>query len=169
MTYVILACTLLGLLCIWIASRQRRAAGLPLGRVLTIDTHGREKHERMLYDPVFDLAGRPDYLIEHQGELVPVEAKSRRAPPQPYSSHVFQLAAYCRLVEVEYGRRPPYGVVKYRDRSIAVAYTAELEASLRQTLTEMRQWQSAAPDRSHASLKRCTSCGYREACDQVLA
>jgi CRISPR-associated exonuclease Cas4 len=169
MAYVIVACTLLGLIFIWTASRQRRAAGLPRGRVLAIDIHDRETYERTLYDPVLDLTGRPDYVIEHKGELVPVEAKSRRAPPQPYPSHVLQLAAYCRLVEVEYRRRPPYGVVKYRDRSIAVGYTAGLEASLRQILAEMRQRQGAAPDRSHASVERCTSCGYRETCDQALA
>lgn len=169
MRYVIFTCTLLGLLCLRYASWQRRKAGLPRGRTLVIDTHGLERNARTLYDAALALAGRPDYVVDHQDGFLPVEVKSRLAPPQPFPSHVLQLAAYCRLVEVEHGRRPPYGVLKYGDKSIPVDYTAELERSLHSVLTEMRQHQGHTPDRSHRSKERCASCGFREVCDQALA
>jgi CRISPR-associated exonuclease Cas4 len=161
MPRAILTCLIFGLLCIWIAGRQRKAAGLPVGRILSEDalTHGRRSP--VLYDPDFDLTGRPDYVIEYEGEIVPVEMKSRRAPDEPYRSHVLQLAAY--------GRRPSRGLLRYRDRSFSVVYTADLERELGDILGHMRRYLRRAPDRAHTSIRRCENCGYRHVCDQALA
>jgi CRISPR-associated exonuclease Cas4 len=169
MPFVILACVGFGLLCLWIAGRQRKAVDLPVGRVIIADDLGPGRRGPVLYDPGVDLAGRPDYVIEHRDDVIPVEVKSRRAPHDPYPSHVLQLAAYCRLVEAAYGRRPAYGVLEYRDRSFSIDYTAELEDELQNVLEQMRLCEDHAPDRSHASIRRCASCGFRQMCDQALA
>lgn len=168
MQFVILACAALGILCLWIAARQRTAIGLPAGRLFSVDDLGPGRRGSVLYDPDLDISGRPDYVIEHEGEIVPVEVKSRRAPDEPYPSHALQLAAYCRLVEATYGRRPTHGVLKYRDHSFSVAYTADLEHELRVVVGRMRQSLSREPDRSHRSKRRCTNCGFRPVCDQAL-
>jgi CRISPR-associated exonuclease Cas4 len=160
---------LLALYLFWQASRQHRATGLPSGRVIYTDTRQWGKVEKPLFDPISGLTGRPDYLVEQQGFSIPVEVKSTYAPSEPYPSHVYQLAAYCLLVERTTGKRPPYGILHYRNRSFALDYTPELEANLQEAVQEMR-WQerSGAADRSHAEPARCARCGYRTVCDQRL-
>jgi CRISPR-associated exonuclease Cas4 len=155
----------------WLARRQRRASGLPVGRVTYSDTGLWNKVERPLYDPLSGLTGKPDYLVESEDgqTLVPVEVKSGRAPGAPHDSHVFQLAAYCRLVERTEGQRPPYGILRYRDRTFIIDYTPALESKLDQILSEIRiQEKRAEADRSHQEAARCARCGYREICDQRL-
>jgi CRISPR-associated exonuclease Cas4 len=153
----------------WQASRQRKAAGLPPGRVIYTDTRQWGKVEKPLFDPVSSLTGRPDYLVEQQGFSIPVEVKSTYAPSEPYPSHVYQLAAYCLLVERTTGKRPPYGILHYRNRDFALDYTPELEADLLRTLQEIRQAErSSSVDRSHDEPARCARCGFRHVCDQRL-
>jgi CRISPR-associated exonuclease Cas4 len=84
------------------------------------------------------LCGKPDYLIQTAEGIVPVEYKSgRMAPAIPFPSHVFQLMAYCLLVEEHYGSRPPHGILKYQDREFTITYTAEYEQELRRIVAEM--------------------------------
>ena len=72
-------------------------------------------------------------------------------------------------MESHYGRRPPYGILKYANRTFAVDYTFELEESLLDLLDEMReQERKRTVDRSHELAARCARCGYRSTCDQRL-
>jgi CRISPR-associated exonuclease Cas4 len=103
-------------------SRQQRESGLPAGRVLYSDPKVIGAPEKPLFDADALLTGKPDYLVEEKGALIPVEVKSGWAPPEPYEGHVYQLLAYCRLVEHAEGKRPPYGILRYRNRSFAVDY-----------------------------------------------
>jgi CRISPR-associated exonuclease Cas4 len=169
MPYVVLALLGVGLLLLWLGQRARRAAGLPPGRVVAQDTLGRRRAGESLYDPVLDLAGRPDYLVEQGDRLIPIEIKSGRAHAGPRLSHRLQLAAYCRLVEAVYARRPPHGVLQYADQAFALPYSRELEAELTRTLEAMRADLGQALDRSHESPERCRACGFRDLCDQALA
>ena len=168
MVYLIVLLLLIGLGLLWLARRRRAATGLPPGRVVSIDTEHLGRFERSLYDPTLNLAGRPDYLVETLGRLVPVEVKSARAPLGPYPSHVLQLAAYCALVETNYGKRPSYGIVKYADRAFSVDYNLSLENELLDLLAEMRRAEHHKPDRSHESVSRCQACGFHQICDQML-
>jgi len=151
------------------AHGQRRAAGLPGGRVIYTDTRAWGKVEKPLYDASLGLSGRPDYLVEQHGRIIPVEVKSGRAPEAPYDAHIFQLAAYCLLVQRTYGRRPPYGIIHYANRDFAVDYTPELEMALLEQLAEMKrdEHRSHVP-RSHSEAARCRGCGFRSLCDQKL-
>ena len=97
----------LALLALWLSSRQRAASGLPEGRVIAADTGSWKRLEKPLYDAQTGLTGRPDYIVEQAGALIPVEVKSGWAPAEPRNSHLFQLAAYCLLVERSSGKRPP--------------------------------------------------------------
>ncbi|HET7009758.1 MAG TPA: Dna2/Cas4 domain-containing protein [Anaerolineales bacterium] len=169
MSYLLVALFVAGVLLIWLSRRAQASAGLPPGRVVSIDALPRQALEQPLYDPVTDLAGRPDYLVQVGRGLVPVEVKSGRAHAGPRPGHVLQLAAYCRLVQVHSSRRPPYGILKYADRAFAVDYTPSLERELMQVLDRMREVGDGPPDRSHESPARCRACGVRHACDQRLA
>ncbi len=167
--YAALAFLLAALILFWISGRTRRAAGLPGGRVIYTDTRAWGKVEKPLYDPTLGLTGKPDYLVEHNGRLIPVEVKSGRAPEAPYDSHIYQLATYCLLVEKTMGKRPPYGIIHYPDRDFAVDYTHELEDALLDLLAEIRrdERRDEVP-RSHESAGRCAKCGFRQVCDQKL-
>src|SRR3990172_10932248 len=158
-----------GLLLLWLGRRAQTYAGLPPGRVLSQDTLGRWRAAESLYDPVHDLTGRPDYLVAQGDGLIPVEVKSGRAHAGPRLSHRLQLAAYCRLVEAVYARRPSHGVLQYADRRYDIPYTAESEAELNKAIAAMRRDLGGEMDRSHESPERCRACGFREQCDQALA
>src|SRR5690242_9968061 len=138
MSYLIFLLFILAIIFFWQSDRQRKAAGLPGGRVVYTDTRGWGKVEKPLYYSALGLTGKPDYLIERNGQLVPVEVKSGRAPQAPYDSHIFQLASYCLLVDKTYGKRPPYGIIHYENRDFAVDYTRELESALMDLLADMQ-------------------------------
>ena len=163
------ALALAALLLLWLGSRQQRSSGLPAGRVLYSDPKLVGAPEKPLFDADAMLTGKPDYLVEDKGALIPVEVKSGWAPPAPREGHLYQLAAYCLLVERTTGVRPPYGLIHYRNRTFAVDYTPELEARLTALLTEIhRQERQAEVHRSHDEPSRCAACGYRSICDEKL-
>ncbi|MBT3189080.1 MAG: CRISPR-associated protein Cas4 [Anaerolineae bacterium] len=168
--YIFLILLLIAIFLFWQSNRQRRRTGLPGGRVIYTDTGQWGRVEKPLYDASMRLTGRPDYLVERNGKIIPIEVKSGKAPDAPYDSHIYQLASYCLLVHKTMGKRPPYGIIHYSNRDFAVDYTPALEAALLDILAEMRR-----DDRrkevacSHSSASRCRGCGYRKICDQRLA
>ncbi len=160
---------LASLLLLRLADWQRQRTGLPQGQVIYADTGAWKRVEQPLFSPHYRLTGKPDYLLDDDGQIVPVEVKSGAAPPQPYPSHVLQLAAYCLLVEEAFGTRPSYGIIRYRDDTFAVDFTPQLEDRLLTTLSDMRQ--DAATDdvpRSHDNPAQCAACGYHPYCHQSL-
>jgi CRISPR-associated exonuclease Cas4 len=160
---------ILGLILLVWVMLNRRSSGLPGGKVIYTDTRGWGKPEKPLYDPDLGLAGKPDYLVEQGGKIIPVEVKTRRAGDSaPYDSHIYQLAAYCLLVQRVLGKRPPYGILRYADKTFQIDYTQELETGVIELLLEMRRYDRTQPDRSHDLPARCRKCGYRSACDQAL-
>ena len=167
--YIALALFLLAVIFFWQSARQRRSAGLPGGRVIYSDTRAWGPVEKPLYDNALGLTGKPDYLVEQNGRLIPVEVKSGRAPEAPYDSHIYQVAAYCLLVERTMGSRPPYGIIHYADRDFAVDYTHDLENALLDILAEIRRDERREEvDRSHDSPARCAKCGFRNICEQKI-
>ncbi|HQV93233.1 MAG TPA: CRISPR-associated protein Cas4 [Anaerolineales bacterium] len=170
MLYVAFFLLLLAFLFFWQSNRQRSEAGLPGGRVIYTDTRGWNKLEKPLFYAALELTGKPDYLVEQNGKIIPVEVKSGRAPEAPYDSHIYQLASYCLLVEKTYHKRPPYGIIHYDDKNFSVEYTHELEQSLLELLTEMkRDGMKKEVARSHEQASRCKRCGFKSVCDQSLA
>jgi len=165
---------LAALFLLWQARRRQKASGLPAGRMIYSDTPAWGPVEAPLYDNELFLTGKPDYLMNGKDGIIPVEVKSSRIGSSPYDSHIFQLAAYCRLVEANFGKRPRYGILNYPNQTFAVDYTPELEASLKSLLEQMRLdgRLAASPRkevaRSHDNPERCRGCGYRDICDQAL-
>ena len=120
------------------SDRRRRAAGIPTGEIIYLDTGDWRRNDHPLYSIRYQLAGKPDYLIDSGGEIIPVEVKSGRGRNVPYDSHIYQLAAYCLLIEQTFGTRPPYGLLHYSNQDIAIDYTPELEQSLIDIIREIR-------------------------------
>ncbi len=167
--YLGLFLLLLALILMFVAGAQRRASGLPGGRVIYTDTRVWGEVEKPLYDGELGLTGKPDYLVEQNGKLIPVEVKTGRTPEAPYDSHIFQVASYCHLVHKTFGKRPPYGIIHYPARDFAIDYTPELESALLDIIADMRiDERRASVPRSHEQEHRCRRCGFREVCDERL-
>lgn len=160
---------LLGIFLLFQGERRRKYTGLPHGRIISADMGEWGPVAAPLYDRFLGLTGKPDYLVSSGSDLIPVEVKSTRAPTTPYDSHIYQLAAYCLLVESHYDQRPPYGILRYSDRTFAIDYTFELEEKLLEVIESMRQQERrASVGRSHSQPARCARCGYHNHCDQRL-
>ncbi|HEX6304066.1 MAG TPA: PD-(D/E)XK nuclease family protein [Anaerolineales bacterium] len=170
MLWLAILLTILAMGLLWISSRQRHTTGLPGGRVIYADTKDWGAVEQPLYDPIVGLTGKPDYLVQQGNYLIPVEVKSKRISQAPYDGHIYQLAAYCLLVQRVFGQRPPYGILHYANRTFSIDFTPELESQLIDLVLEMQtQNNRKGVDRSHEARVRCVRCGYRSICDQSLA
>jgi CRISPR-associated exonuclease Cas4 len=149
----------------------QKKTGLPGGRVVYSDTRmWGQPLEKPLFDGSLAITGKPDYLIQTNDELIPVEVKSSRAPSAPYDTHIYQLAIYCLLVEKVYQKTPPYGLIRYPGKSFKIDFTPELRQETLHLISEMHQkenWRSIP--RQHEEPARCRSCGYRDRCDQALS
>ena len=152
------------------SGRLQKRTGMPGGQVIYSDHETWYPNAESLHSSKHRLVGKPDYLVQKiNGEIIPVEVKSRLAPKSPLDGHVLQLAAYCMLVEETYGRRPSYGILHYKDRAFAIDYTEKLEQQLLDLLIDMRHDHHAADlDRTHENLHLCAACGFRERCDQAI-
>lgn len=160
---------LLALILLWRARAQRREAGLPPGRVVYADTGAWSRCEKPLFSRRYRLTGRPDYLVEERGRVIPVEVKPSRVAPAPYPSDILQLAAYCLLVEEATGQPPPHGLIKYRDAAFAVDYTPQLRARLLDAFAQMHLDRAARDvPPSHDEPGRCRACGFRAVCGKRL-
>lgn len=167
--YLVAALLLLALI-FFVASRiLAQRSGIPPGRIIYTD-HGQwRKTVKPLYDAELGLTGKPDYLIQKDGWLIPAEVKSSYAPRSPFDSHIMQLAAYCILVDRNYGERPPYGLLRYRNRTFKIPFTPELEQELLGLIRTIRLCKDRDDlPRSHDHQARCARCGYRNTCDQRL-
>jgi len=160
---------LLGLSLLLLVNRRQKASGLPAGRIIYADTGAWSPVEKSLFDPNLGLVGRPDYLVQEGDQFIPIEVKTSRVREAPYDSHIYQLAAYCRLVQSAYGKRPAYGILHYPNHNFAIDYTPELEEALLQIVEGMHTLERKTEvGRSHETRARCQACGYRLACDQKL-
>jgi CRISPR-associated exonuclease Cas4 len=153
------------------SSRFGRKSGMPPGEVAYADASGRAQEpfisKRLL------MAGKPDYLMkDRNGDLIPIEVKSSNAPRagRPYESHLMQLAAYFLLLEDVLQRPVPYGLIRYRNRTLRVANTDELRTRLMDVIAQMRRLMSRdVARRSHNRPQRCSRCSVAHACDERLA
>ncbi|MBU0493033.1 MAG: Dna2/Cas4 domain-containing protein [Chloroflexi bacterium] len=150
------------------AGARRSQAGLPRGRVVYQDTTG--EPARPLFSNRYRLTGRPDYVIQERGAVVPMEVKPGRTAQQPYDGDVLQLGAYCLLVEESEHRRPPHGYLRYADHTFQIPYTDELRTAVLDALDDIRhdlRARDVAP--SHDDPARCRGCGLRDECGEALA
>ncbi len=157
--------------------RERQRTGLPTGKVVTLDLHDRQRLQTPLFSKRYRLTGQPDYLIQRGKEWIPVEVKTVGEVHQPYESHIFQLLAYCLLVEEHYGYQHRDGYLHYRSRfardregiTYQIEYTPERRKRLIDLLGQMHSLEQVADiDRSHQEVARCRGCGYASLCDQKL-
>jgi CRISPR-associated exonuclease Cas4 len=148
---------------------QRRLGGLPDGDLIYADNLPEDCP--VLVSHRYGLKGKPDALVRTKsGELIPVERKKTRAPKhRPYDGDLIQAAAYCVLVEEEYGRIPPFMRIQYADRSFDEPYTPRHKQWVQEVSARLRAARSAgACNRSHGVPAKCRHCGQKPNCEQAL-
>ena len=152
------------------AKHTHKQSGLPGGKIVYSDMGAWEATEETFFDPRLYLTGKPDYVIRQGHMLIPVEVKTGRTPLEPYDSHIFQLAAYCYLIDQATGLRPPYGVLHYPKQTFKIDFTEDMEALLLNLIADMREVERRKGEvsRSHNEVRRCSGCGYRDACQERL-
>lgn len=154
----------------WLYYQRKSGTGLPTGTIV-YDDAGRHDLDRPLVSHRYGLVGKPDYLIETEDGLVPVELKSANCPhPGPYESHIAQLTAHCVLVEDVLGKRGPYGMLQYADTQRRIPYSEAERRQLLQLTDEIRLcWEARDAHRDHCQAGRCRGCEYRAVCGEALA
>ncbi|KAF5071142.1 PD-(D/E)XK nuclease superfamily protein [anaerobic digester metagenome] len=117
----------------------------------------------------YGLSGRPDFVLEIDGQLIPGDLKTGRTPKGPLFSHILQVAAYCLLIAETSGRRPPYGLLRYGSEEHEIEFDPELERMLLDKLEEMRGlMRSGEVHRNHMRPGKCASCSRRDSCPEKL-
>lgn len=125
---------------------------------------------KMFESAKYRLRGRPDYVVLEGEYHIPVEIKTGRTPRGPLFSHILQTAAYCILLEDEFGRPPPYGILKYGDVEHEIDYTADLKQLVLNKLDEMSEARrTGVVHRNHSRKMKCVRCSRRMICPEKLA
>ncbi|HOH92054.1 MAG TPA: hypothetical protein PK791_01680, partial [Anaerolineaceae bacterium] len=72
--------------------------------------------------------------------------------------------------EQSYGQAPPYGVIRYQDKSFEVPYNEVEKERFLDLINQLRTVEACAdaPSRSHSTVSRCRGCGYQDICEQSL-
>lgn len=117
--------------------RKRNSFGVLLKKRIYQDT--KESPGTLLYAKTLPLCGKPDYLIEENSMIFPVEVKTGKTPSVPYLNHQMQLMAYCLLVEENFHVRPIGGYLRYPNKEFKIGYTKEAEESVRSIVYEMME------------------------------
>ncbi|HUS15039.1 MAG TPA: PD-(D/E)XK nuclease family protein [Chloroflexia bacterium] len=160
---------LIGIAALVMSTRLQQASGLPAARVVYTDAGAQQRATESLFSRRYGLVGKPDYLLEDDGAILPVEVKPTRRATQPYDGDVLQLLAYCLLVE-EHHARPPYGLLRYAETTFRIDYTDAARAHLLAAIAEIQAARGGGElDRSHDDARRCAYCMFAEVCDQSLA
>lgn len=156
------------LLVLLIYSLSKSRSRIPRGEIVYNDL---SRPEKPLYSNTLDLVGKPDLVIKRSEVMIPIEYKSSKTPLKPYRSHVLQLAAYCWLVEENFGAKVPYGLLVYNGRNFRVDFDDQLRKELMNTVGWMRDILKMSPEeaKKYRNERNCRFCYLREVCKRAFS
>lgn len=147
---------------VWVLSKLKKFIGFGPQKIIYQDTG----EVPVLFSEKHGLCGKPDYILKEKGYYIPVEVKST---DKLYDTHVAQLLTYCLLVEENFGKVPPCGLLKLQGREEKIAYDKETKNDLLKIISDMKEaLKSNDVNRSHQNASRCRGCLVAENCDQRL-
>ena len=123
-----------------------------------------------LFSKRYRISGKPDYIIKKDDHHIPVEVKTGQHH-EPKKNHVFQLAAYCQILEENYGGFVPYGILVYNDTSqqYKIPFDPKIRFELESAIKKMRRiLKTKKTARNHNDLYKCRSCSMRSYCDKKI-
>jgi len=122
-----------------------------------------------LFSKRYRISGKPDYIVEKNGQYIPVGLKSG-SHSSPLKNHVLQLGTYCQLIEDAYGTYVPYGVLVYDSESFVILFNPQLRFEVSSTIKKMR---TCLHDErviiNHDEGRRCNACSMRRFCGERIA
>ncbi len=137
-------------------------------QITYVDTNDRKP--KLFVSERFGLSGRPDFVLMVENEHIPVEVKTGRVPKGPLFSHILQVAAYCVLIEEDFGVPPSHGIIKYGQTENEIEYDSALRDMVLSKLDEMREIKKTGnAHRNHNKPGKCRNCSRRAACPERLA
>lgn len=146
----------------------RTKHGLGSDEIMYVDEL--DRRPKMFISEKYGLRGRPDYVVLVGDDHIPVEVKTGRVPRGPLFSHILQTAAYCLLLEEEYGKAPPFGLLRYETNQHEIDYTPDMRKLILEKLLEMRELMTTRKvHRNHTRKGKCVHCSRRKKCPERLA
>ena len=138
---------------------------IPSGAITYTDLN---RPAESLFSPRYRLAGKPDYIVQTADGHIPVEFKSGHHT-FPQKNHILQLAAYCQLLEDQFGEFVPYGALVYNNKSHTIAFDPKLRFELETTMKQMRTMlKQGKIQMNHHDPHRCAVCSMRSYCSEKL-
>lgn len=128
------------------------------------------KPAKPLFSKRYRISGKPDYIIKKNNLYIPVEVKTGYHN-EPQKNHIFQLAAYCQLVEDNYGSFVPCGILVYNDTSqqYKIPFDPKIRFELESTIRKMRHLlKTGEIIRNHNDPQKCKHCSMRTYCNTKI-
>lgn len=120
---------------------------------------------KAFFSKKYRISGKPDYIVKKDKRYLPVELKigSHDSPPK---NHIFQLAAYCQLIEENYGIFVPYGILVYNDGyQFNVPFDPKIRFELENTINEMRHiLKNGKINIDFKDQYKCLNCSMKDYC-----
>ena len=136
---------------------------LPSGNIFRTDLN---KPSKALVSDKYRLIGKPDYLLNVNGGIIPVEFKTSR-DGKIKEGHILQLASYCLLIEECYKQKVDYGILDYNGNKYEIPFTDELKNELLNVMFNIRN-EGEQPTRNHENYGKCLNCSYNFGCPSSL-
>ena len=136
--------------------------GIPDGKIVYTDLN---KPAKPFFSKKYRITGKPDYVIMKDEKYLPVELKTG-GYTKPQWNHILQLAAYCHLLEENYGGFVPYGIIIYNNQSqYRIPFNPKVRFELENTINEIRHLiKTGKIYVNHDDPGRCRNCSMKEYC-----
>lgn len=162
----------LGMVCLLASYRLQQAIRSAESIESADETYELTKLRGPLIDGNLLIAGQPDNLIRvvATGELIPVVKVEHPAPERITALQENHIRALCFLAERVYGRRSPYGVLRFADQDISVSWSGQFPLEIKDIVLSVRAAATATDvPRSHDEPIICQECRFRAMCNERLA
>ncbi|RLF37249.1 MAG: CRISPR-associated protein Cas4 [Thermoplasmata archaeon] len=154
-------------------SMQRRVRkmknnhGIVKGEIIYTDLN---KPAKSFFSKKYRITGKPDYIVVKDEKCLPVELKTG-GYTKPQWNHILQLAAYCQLLEENYGGFVPYGILVYNNQfQYKIPFNPRVRFELENTINEMRHLiKTGEIYVNHDDPGRCKNCSMREYCNVSIS
>lgn len=146
--------------------RVKKTQKIQEGKITYSDLN---KPSKTFFSKKYLIAGKPDYIVKKDDKYYPVELKTGKNK-YPQLNHVLQLAAYCHLLEENFGEFVPYGVLVYNnEQSYKINYNPKIRFELESTIKDMQYTMKTDNiARNHNNKNRCRHCSMRKYCDKKI-
>ncbi|KYK20984.1 hypothetical protein AYK21_01150 [Thermoplasmatales archaeon SG8-52-2] len=139
---------------------------IPTGKITYQDL---SRPAKPFFSKRYKITGKPDFIIKNKNCLLPIEVKTS-AYREPQENHILQLAAYCQLIEENYKKFVPYGLLIYSDVSkFKIPFDPKTRFELESTIYNIRSiTKTGKISRNHSEIGKCKNCSMRQFCDFKL-